>query len=152
MTGRRTRRRPLEGSAITPRVVHGDLLAIALAVRYTFKRNGIIDRASNTDPTVESWFIQVKPVLGEVGGVTTGHTHDTQPVLDEEGHVEADEQNPEMNVPQRLVEHLSGELRPPEVETCEHREHHCSKDHVVEVSDHESNCRRRGSPGAAKPG
>ena len=40
-------------------------------------------------------------------------------------------------LPEPLVEHLAGHLRPPEVEAGEHREHDRAEDHVVEVRDHE---------------
>ena len=51
--------------------------------------------------------------------------------------VEADEQQPEVPLPERLVQHLAGPLRPPEVEAREHREHHRAEDDVVEVRDDE---------------
>src|SRR3546814_11807964 len=61
----------------------------------------------------------------------------TQPVLDQEGQVEADEEQPEVQLAQALVEHLARHLGPPEVEPGEHREHDGSEDHVVEVRHHE---------------
>ena len=55
--------------------------------------------------------------------------------------MEADEENPEVDVPKTLIQHLAGELWPPEVEACEHRKHHGSEHHVVEVSHHEVSVR-----------
>ena len=47
--------------------------------------------------------------------------------------METEEQGPEMNLAKTLIEHLSGHLWPPEVETTEHRKDHGSEDHVMEV-------------------
>jgi hypothetical protein len=63
-------------------------------------------------------------------------------VLDEEGGVEADEEQPEVDLAQRLVQHPTGQLRPPEVEPGEHRKHHRAEDHVVEVGDNEVGVRQ----------
>src|SRR5579862_3395431 len=59
---------------------------------------------------------------GQVVGVAAGHPDHPEPVLDEEGGVEADEQHPEVDLAQAFVEHPAGELGPPEVEAAEHRE------------------------------
>ena len=72
-----------------------------------------------------------------VVGVAPRHALDTQPVLHQERRVEADEQQPEVDLAEPLVEHPPGDLRPPEVEAGEHREHHGAEHHVVEVRDHE---------------
>jgi hypothetical protein len=72
-------------------------------------------------------------------------------VLDKEGHVEADKKNPEVDVTQRFVQHLAGELWPPEVEPSEHGEHHGAKDHVVEVGHHEVGVRDVEGPAAVMP-
>ena len=76
-------------------------------------------------------------VLGQVVGVAPRHALHAEPVLDQEGGVEADEQHPEVDLAQRLVEHPAGELGPPEVEAGEHREHHGAEHDVVEVRDDE---------------
>ena len=76
-------------------------------------------------------------VAREVVGVAPRHALDAEPVLDEERRVEADEQRPEVDLAEPLVEHLAGELRPPEVEPGEHREHDGAEHHVVEVRDDE---------------
>src|SRR5699024_827568 len=60
-----------------------------------------------------------------------------QPVLHQEGAVEAQEQQPELDLADRLVELLPGHLGPPEVEAREHRKHHGAEHHVVEVRHHE---------------
>ena len=51
--------------------------------------------------------------------------------------MEADEQQPEVPLSEGLVEHLSGPLRPPEVETAEHGEDDGTEHDVVEVSHDE---------------
>jgi hypothetical protein len=51
--------------------------------------------------------------------------------------VEADEQQPEVDLAQPFVEHAAGHLRPPEIEPGEHREHHGAEHHIVEVGDDE---------------
>jgi hypothetical protein len=51
--------------------------------------------------------------------------------------VEADEQQPEVDLAEPLVEHAPGHLGPPEVEARKHREHHGAEDDVVEVRHHE---------------
>ena len=58
-------------------------------------------------------------------------------MLHQECHVETKEQSPEMYLAEALIEHLSGHLRPPEIETTEHRKYYGSKDDVMEVCDHE---------------
>ena len=51
--------------------------------------------------------------------------------------MEPDEQQPEVNLAQRLIKHSAGQLRPPEVVTGEHRKDHGAEHHVMEVSYHE---------------
>ncbi len=82
-------------------------------------------------------FAGLEALLGQVVGVAAGHALDAQPVLDEEGRVEADEQHPEVDLAEPLVEHPAGQLRPPEVVAGEHREDHGAEDRVVEVRDDE---------------
>ena len=71
---------------------------------------------------------------------------DAQEVLHEERGVEADEQQPEVDLAQPLVEHPAGELGPPEVEAGEHREHDRAEDDVVEVRHDEVAVGQAGSP------
>ena len=76
-------------------------------------------------------------VGGQIVGVPAGHALRAQPVLHQERGVEPDEQRPEVDLAEPFVEHLPGELGPPEVEPGEDREHHRAEDDVVEVGDHE---------------
>ena len=64
-------------------------------------------------------------------------------MLDEEGDVESDEEQPEVDLAQRLVQHPAGQLGPPEVEAGEHRKDHRAEHHVMEVRDHEVRVRNR---------
>jgi hypothetical protein len=58
-------------------------------------------------------------------------------VLNKECGVESDEQQPEVNLAQRLIQHPASELWPPEVEASKHREDNSAKHHVVEVRNNE---------------
>ena len=58
-------------------------------------------------------------------------------MLDQERDLESDEQQPEMDFAQTLVQHLAGHLGPPEVQAREHEEDHGSENDVVEVRDNE---------------
>ena len=51
--------------------------------------------------------------------------------------METDEQDPEVNLAKSFIEHLAGELGPPEIEPGKHCKDDCSKDNVVEVGNHE---------------
>ena len=51
--------------------------------------------------------------------------------------MEAQEYQPEVNFSDTLVQHLSGEFRPPEVEGPKHAKHDSTENHVVEVRNHE---------------
>ena len=79
----------------------------------------------------------LEALLGQVVGVAAGHALDAEPVLDEERRVEADEEHPEVDLAEPLVEHPPGQLGPPEVVAGEHREDHGAEDGVVEVRDDE---------------
>ena len=76
-------------------------------------------------------------VVGQIVRIAPRHALDPQPVLHQEGGVEADEQHPEVDLADPLIQHVPGELRPPEVVAGEHREHHGAEHHVVEVRNHE---------------
>ena len=58
-------------------------------------------------------------------------------MLDQEGDLEADEQQPEVDLAQALVEHLACHLRPPEVQAGEEHEHDGAEHGVVEVGNDE---------------
>ena len=51
--------------------------------------------------------------------------------------METDKEQDEVDLAQGLIEHPPGELRPPEVETREHRKDDGAEDDVVEVGHHE---------------
>ena len=55
----------------------------------------------------------------------------------EEGHVEADEEQPEGDLAQRLAHHPAGHLGEPVGERAEQREDRAADQHVVEVGDDE---------------
>jgi hypothetical protein len=76
-------------------------------------------------------------VGGQVVDVAPRHALVAQPVLDQEGDVEADEHRPEVQFSEPLVHHPAGHLREPEVGPGEHREHDRAEQHVVEMCDHE---------------
>src|SRR5437762_3454129 len=55
----------------------------------------------------------------------------------EEGRVEADERQPEMQLPEPLVVHAAGHLREPVVDPGEDREQRAAEEHIVDVRDDE---------------
>ena len=107
------------------------------AVTHTFSRNGSIDMPEDHRPDGGDLVAPGELVLVGVVRVPAGHPVHPEPVLDQERHVEPDEQQPEMHHPEAFVQHPPGELRPPEIEPGEHREHHRAEHHVMEVRDHE---------------
>src|SRR5690625_764861 len=136
MTWRWARGGPLECSTEAPWVVDCYLLAVA---------SGVVDVPQERDDgcTQEhrrngrELVHDGEAIFNHVVGVTTWHTHDTKPVLDQEGSVEAQEKHPELDLAPGFVEHLAGELRPPEVEAGEHGEHDGTEHDVVEVCHNE---------------
>jgi len=62
-------------------------------------------------------------------------------VLNQEGRVEPEEYQPEVNLTDPFVEHLASEFWPPEVECTKHTKNNGSKNHVVEVCNHEVSIR-----------
>ena len=56
-------------------------------------------------------------------------------MLRHEGHVEADEDEPEVELPETLVEDPSEDLRPPVVDAAEDGEDRAAEEHVVDVRD-----------------
>ena len=126
---------PLERAAPAPRVVDLDQRALGGDVDVVEERQR---RRTEQERAHRRDLVERGEAVGrQVVGVAARHALDTQPVLDEEGGVEADEQDPEVELAEALVEHPAGHLRPPEVEAGEHREHHGAEDDVVEVRDHE---------------
>ena len=65
------------------------------------------------------------------------HPHQPEQVLRQERHVEADEDEPELQLPELLVEHPAEQLRPPVGEAAEDREERAAEEHVVQVRDDE---------------
>ena len=63
------------------------------------------------------------------------HPEQAEQVLREERDVEADEDEPEGDLPEPLVEHPAEDLRPPVEEPAEDRQHRAAEEHVVEVRD-----------------
>jgi hypothetical protein len=53
-----------------------------------------------------------------------------------EGEVHADEHQPEVDLPEALVEEAAGHLREPVVDAGEDAEHRSTEEHVVDVSHH----------------
>ena len=72
-----------------------------------------------------------------VVGDAARHPLDPEPVHREEGQVEADERQPEVQLAERLVVHPAGHLREPEVDPGEDREQRAAEEHVVDVRDDE---------------
>ena len=63
------------------------------------------------------------------------HPEQPEQVLREERQVEADEDEPEVELAELLVEQAPEDLRPPVVEAAEDREHRAAEQHVVDVRD-----------------
>src|SRR5690606_6903274 len=127
---------PLQRSAEAPWIVNFNLLAVTVGnphVPEEWNNRCTQDECEHGRNLVHGG----EPVFWHVVSVTTWHTHDAQPVLDQEGAVEADEQQPEVDLAKALVEHLASPLWPPEVEASEHCEYHGAEDYIVEVSNHE---------------
>ena len=97
MTRRRAARCPLERATITPRVIDGDLLPLAVS-EVDVEEEGDHRQRQDDRANGRELVHPGKPVLHHVGRVATRHAHHAQPVLDEEGHVETDEENPEVDV------------------------------------------------------
>ena len=134
---RRAGRRPLQRVAVPPRVVADDPLVLADPRPPHIPQERQHRQTQDVGADRRDGVQRCEALLRPVVGVTPRHALHAEPVLDEEGHVEADEQRPEVDLAERLVEHRPGHLRPPEVEPGEHREHHRAEQHVVEVRDDE---------------
>ena len=75
--------------------------------------------------------------LRRVGVDPPRHADRAQIVLGEEGQVEADEEEPELELSQPLVEPAAGDLGPPVVEPGQEPRQAAADQYVVEVSHHE---------------
>ena len=111
---RRARGGPLQRGAVAPRVVglHQRSRAPGLPhVPDERDHRGAEQERTEARDDVR----RLEALLGQVVGVAAGHALDAEPVLDQEGGVEADEEHPEVDLAELLVEHPTGQLGPPEV-------------------------------------
>ena len=97
---------PLEGAAPAPRVVDLDagrgLPRLVDVPHERERRSPEHERADRRERVEER-----EAVAGQVVGVATRHADGAQPVLDQERRLEADEEQPEVDLAQPLVEHLA---------------------------------------------
>src|SRR5215207_6026006 len=126
---------PLQRTTPAPRIVGGDLRIVPGLPDVVEERQarGAEEKGSGGRDLVED----CESLVRQVVRVPSGHTLHAQPVLQEKRGVEADEEQPEVDLPPGLVEHAAGELWPPEIEPGEHREDDSAEDHVVEVGHDE---------------
>ena len=123
---------PLEaGSA--PRI-GGSLLACEQRVNEVDRRD---QEAEAHDVGAAGGDVVVDLELGLVEVVPARHALRTQHELGEEGHVEANEDEPASDLAPELVVHDAEHLRPPVVQAADHRDQRRTHHHVVEVGDHE---------------
>ena len=78
---------------------------------------------------------QVESGVGGIAVDAARHALKTEYVHRPERQVEADEQHPEPDLAQTLVQFVAERLRPPEVETRQHPHQGTAEDHVMEVGD-----------------
>src|SRR5215216_4891671 len=132
--GRWRARRPLERVG-DPRVVRG-----GRAPTYT---QGEVDQGEqHAEPERECAHAddEVQGVPSEAAGIrvhAAGHAEEPEDVHREERDVEADEHGPEARPREALAEHPTRDLRQPEVQRREDREHDRAVEHVVQVRDDE---------------
>src|SRR3546814_1684738 len=69
---------------------------------------------------------------------TPGHSAHPQEVHREEQNVYADEEDPEMNLTQELVELPAADLREPVIEAGKKRKDRAKRQHIMEVGNHRS--------------
>src|SRR3546814_15757678 len=67
---------------------------------------------------------------------TPGHSAHPQEVHREEQNVYADEEDPEMNLTQELVELPAADLREPVIEAGKKRKDRAKRQHIMEVGNH----------------
>ena len=76
---------------------------------------------------------RVPPAAGFVGVDAPRHAEQPGDVHHVERQVEADHEQPEVQLAQPLAQHPAGDFRVPVVERGEEREENAADDHVVEV-------------------
>ena len=144
---RRAGGRPLQRRAVAPRVVGLDEGCGAPRLPHVVRGTAASttaqdDRADGRDPVAEG-----EAVLGHVVGVAPRHALDAEQVLHEEGRVEPDEEQPEVDLAEPLVEHPAGELGPPEVEARRTSRRPRCRRRRSGSAPRRSSCRTAGSPG-----
>lgn len=72
---------------------------------------------------------------GRVGVNTAWHAAQTQEMHREEGHVESDKEEPEVDLPECLAQHMACNLRNPVVEAREHGEKCAADQDIMKMSD-----------------
>ena len=102
-------------------------------VRHTFQRERQRRRAEQERPDGRDLIEEREPVRRQVVGDPAGHALEAESMLHEEGHVEPDEHEHEVQPRPSLVEASPEELREPEVDPRAEREDRAAEQHVVEV-------------------
>src|SRR5579871_2269758 len=80
---------------------------------------------------------EVPAHAGGIGVDPARHSVDAQDVLEREGDVHSEEEEPEVDLSQGFVEHAAGDLRVPVVEAAEQAEDRPAEEDVVNVGDDE---------------
>src|SRR6266566_5407229 len=82
---------------------------------------------------------QVHIIPTEIAGIgvdAARHTEQPQDVHGEEGKVDADQHQPELDLSQAFAEQLAGDLGEPVVDACENAKDGAAEEHVVQVRDY----------------
>src|SRR3954454_22071758 len=124
--------RPLQRGGAAPRIVDHHRLAVAPALAHVpregQRRDAKDERADRRHDVQRG-----EPVGGQVVGVAARHAFVAQPVLHQKRGVKADERQPEMQLPQPLVEQPARHLGEPEVDARVGGEHNGAEKHVMEM-------------------
>ena len=108
-----------------------------IRVATTFTRNGRMLTAIMKAPIVEIRFSSFQPAIGRVVGDASRHALDAEHVHREEGEVEADELDPEVDLAEAFVQLAAGHLGEPEVGRREDPEDRSAEEDVMQVRHHE---------------
>ena len=136
MSRRRATGGPFQRIAMAPGIVDDDHLAVAPALEHIpdeRQHRDAEDRRAEGRHDVE----RLEAVTGQIVGVAARHALVAQPVLDQEGGVEADEGQPEVHLAEAFVHQPPGHLGKPEVDAAVGGEDDRPEQHVVEVRHHE---------------